>query len=132
MAGASWSYSASSCVSEDGDRRGSVADVPTRLVPVLPAIGADRRLEQVASAVPPVGYALRIDMPAFHARDLAERLDRSWRAGQDAVEELAAGGIVRQLSAGKGNRFYEVPEIFALLDSFEHDPERLVAIGASS
>ena len=27
------------------------------------------------------------DTPAFHARDLAQRLDRSWRAAQDAVEE---------------------------------------------
>ncbi len=69
------------------------------------------------------------DMPAFHARDLAQRLDRSWRAAQDAIEELEDVGIVKQLSAGKGNRLYEVPEIFALLDGFEHDPERMVAIG---
>lgn len=68
------------------------------------------------------------DMPAFHARDLAQQLDRSWRAAQDAIEELADVGIVTQLSAGKGNRLYEVPEIFALLDGFEHDPERLVEI----
>ncbi|TVR34740.1 MAG: Fic family protein [Nitriliruptor sp.] len=71
------------------------------------------------------------DMPAFHARDLAQRLDRSWRAAQDAIAELADVGIVKQLSAGKGNRLYEVPEIFALLDGFEHDPERLVAIGSA-
>ncbi len=69
------------------------------------------------------------DMPAFHARDLAQQLDRSWRAAQDAIEELVDVGIVKQLSAGKGNRLYEVPEIFALLDGFEHDPERLVEIG---
>lgn len=75
--------------------------------------------------------ALKIlpDMPAFHARDLAQRLDRSWRAAQDAVEELVTVGIVRQLSAGKGNRLYEVPEVFALLDGFEHDPARLAGIG---
>lgn len=72
------------------------------------------------------------DMPAFHARDLAERLDRSWRAAQDAIEELEGVGIVKQLSAGKGNRLYEAPEIFALLDGFEHDPQRLAAIGARS
>jgi Fic family protein len=71
------------------------------------------------------------DMPAFHARDLAERLDRSWRAAQDAVEELASVGIVRQLSAGKGNRLYEASEIFAVLDGFEHEPERLAALGAT-
>jgi Fic family protein len=69
------------------------------------------------------------DMPAFHARDLAQQLDRSWRAAQDAIEELADVGIVKQLSAGKGNRLYEVPEIFALLDGFEHDPRRMVEIG---
>ncbi len=69
------------------------------------------------------------DMPAFHARDLAQQLDRSWRAAQDAIEELVDVGIVKQLSAGKGNRLYEVPEIFALLDGVEHDPERLVEIG---
>lgn len=71
------------------------------------------------------------DMPAFHARDLAQLLGRSWRAAQDAIEELADVGIVKQLSAGKGNRLYEVPEIFALLDGFEHDPERYERIGAS-
>lgn len=69
------------------------------------------------------------DMPAFHARDLARRLDRSWRAAQDAITELVDVGIVKQLSAGRGNRLYEVPEIFALLDGFEHDPERFVRIG---
>ncbi len=69
------------------------------------------------------------DMPAFHARDLAQQLDRSWRAAQDAIEELADVGIVKQLSAGKGNRLYEVPGIFSLLDGFEHDPEHMVAIG---
>jgi Fic family protein len=72
------------------------------------------------------------DMPAFHARDLAERLDRSWRAAQDAIEELTGAGVVTQLSAGKGNRLYEAPEIFALLDGFEHDPQRLATIGAAS
>ncbi len=72
------------------------------------------------------------DMPAFHTRDLAQRLDRSWRAAQDAVEALVSVGIVKQLSAGKGNRLYEVPEIFALLDGFEHQPGRLVALGAAS
>lgn len=71
------------------------------------------------------------DMPAFHARDLAQRLGRSWRAAQDAVEELAYVGIVQQLGAGKGNRLYEVPEIFALLDGFEHHPQRLVSIGGT-
>ena len=70
------------------------------------------------------------DMPAFQARDLAQRLDRSWRAAQDAIEELVSVGIVLQLSAGKGNRLYEVPQIFALLDGFEHQPERLAALGA--
>jgi Fic family protein len=70
------------------------------------------------------------DMPAFHTRDLAQRLDRSWRAAQDAIQELADVGIVKQLSAGKGNRLYEVPEIFALLDGFEHQPERLAALGS--
>ncbi|MEX0953188.1 MAG: Fic family protein [Nitriliruptoraceae bacterium] len=75
------------------------------------------------------GCEILPDMPAFHARDLAQRLDRSWRAAQDAIEELVSVGIIKQLSAGKGNRLYEVPEIFALLDGFEHDPERMVAIG---
>lgn len=62
------------------------------------------------------------DMPAFHARDLAERLHVTWRAAQDAVQELEAAGIVKQVSAGKGNRLYEVMEVFSLLDRFENDP----------
>lgn len=62
------------------------------------------------------------DMPAFRARDLAERLGVTWRAAQDAVLELQEGGIIKQVSAGKGNRLYEAMEVFALLDDFEHDP----------
>lgn len=41
------------------------------------------------------------------------------------------GRYVTQLSAGKSNRLYEVPAIFAFLDRFERDPKRLAAIGAS-
>lgn len=62
------------------------------------------------------------DMPAFRARDLAERLGVTWRAAQDAIAELQAAGIVKQVSAGKGNRLYEVLEVFSLLDTFENDP----------
>jgi Fic family protein len=62
------------------------------------------------------------DMPAFHTRDLAERLQVTWRAAQDAVLELERVGIVKQVSAGKGNRLYEVMEVFELLDGFETDP----------
>lgn len=62
------------------------------------------------------------DLPAFHTRDLAQRLGVTWRAAQDAVLELADAGIITQVSAGKGNRLYEATEIFALLDEFEHDP----------
>src|SRR5690606_22611653 len=47
------------------------------------------------------------DMPAFRARDLAERLGVTWRAAQDAIAELMDAGIVRQVSAGRGNRLYE-------------------------
>lgn len=62
------------------------------------------------------------DMPAFGTRDLAERLAVTWRAAQDAVAELQEAGIIRQVSAGKGNRLYEVREVFALLDEFEAHP----------
>jgi Mn-dependent DtxR family transcriptional regulator len=62
------------------------------------------------------------DMPAFHTRDLAERLQVTWRAAQDAVLELERVGIVKQVSAGKGNRLYEAMEVFELLDGFEADP----------
>lgn len=62
------------------------------------------------------------DLPAFHAKDLAERLGVTWRAAQDAVVELQNAGIVRQVTAGRGNRLYEAAEIFDLLDAFEHDP----------
>jgi Fic family protein len=66
------------------------------------------------------------DMPAFHARDLSERLEVTWRAAQDAVEELQAAAIVKQVSAGKGNRLYEAMPVFSLLDQFEHEPEAFV------
>jgi Fic family protein len=62
------------------------------------------------------------DMPAFHARDIAQRLGVTWRAAQDAVLELQETDIIKQVSAGKGNRLYEAMEVFALLDEFEHDP----------
>ncbi len=62
------------------------------------------------------------DMPAFHARDLADRLGVTWRAAQDAVLELQDAGTVTRVSAGKGNRLYEVPEVLALLEGFEADP----------
>lgn len=62
------------------------------------------------------------DMPAFRARDLAERLQVTWRAAQDAVAELEGAGIIKQVSAGKGNRLYEAMEVFELLDGFEADP----------
>jgi Fic family protein len=62
------------------------------------------------------------DLPAFHTRDLAHRLGVTWRAAQDAVLELQDAGIIRQVSAGKGNRLYEAMEVFALLDEFESDP----------
>lgn len=71
------------------------------------------------------------DMPAFHARDLAERLGRSWRAAQDAIVELQAAGVVTQVSAGRGNRLYEAADVFALLDQFEHDPDAVVARASS-
>ena len=61
-------------------------------------------------------------MPAFRARDLAERLQVTWRAAQDAVVELEGAGIIKQVSAGKGNRLYEAMEVFELLDGFEADP----------
>jgi Fic family protein len=63
------------------------------------------------------------DMPAFHTRDLSERLEVTWRAAQDAVEELQATGIIKQVSAGKGNRLYEAMNVFSLLDEFERSPE---------
>lgn len=62
------------------------------------------------------------DMPAFRTRDLAERLKVTWRAAQDAVLELESVGVIKQVSAGKGNRLYEVMEVFDLLDAFEVDP----------
>jgi hypothetical protein len=62
------------------------------------------------------------DMPAFRARDLAERLQVTWRAAQDAILELEGAGIVKQVSAGKGNRLYEAMEVFEILDGFEGDP----------
>lgn len=62
------------------------------------------------------------DMPAFRTRDLAERLKVTWRAAQDAVLELESVGVIKQVSAGKGNRLYEVMEVFELLDGFEADP----------
>jgi hypothetical protein len=67
------------------------------------------------------------DTPAFHARDLSEQIGRTWRATQDAIVELEQAGIVKQVSAGKGNRLYEASDVFALLDGFEHDPATLVA-----
>lgn len=70
-----------------------------------------------------------VELPAFHARDLAEHLGRTWRSAQDAIIELVAAGIVKQVSAGKGNRLYEVPEVFALLDGFEHHAEKLLPGG---
>lgn len=72
--------------------------------------------------------AVLADMPAFRTRDLAERLRVTWRAAQDAVEELEQIGIVRQTSAGKGNRLYEVREVFSLLDDFEQNPEQFRAL----
>ena len=70
-----------------------------------------------------------VDLPAFHTRDLAERLGRTWRAAQDAVVELQEAGIVREVAAGKGTRMYEASEVFALLDRFEHDPATLLDRG---
>lgn len=69
------------------------------------------------------------DMPAFRARDLAERLEVTWRAAQDAVAELEDAGIIKQVSAGKGNRLYEVMEVFPLLDDFEADPAEFQETG---
>jgi Fic family protein len=66
------------------------------------------------------------DMPAFRTRDLADRLGVTWRAALDAVTELEAVGIIRQVSAGKGNRLYEAAEVFALLDHFEDEPASFV------
>jgi Fic family protein len=66
------------------------------------------------------------DMPAFHTRDLSQRLEVTWRAAQDAVEELQAAGIIKQVSAGKGNRLYEAMNVFSLLDEFEQTPEAFV------
>jgi Fic family protein len=63
-----------------------------------------------------------VDMPAFRVRDLAERLEVTWRAAQDAVVELEEVGVIKQVSAGKGNRLYEAMEVFSLLDGFEGDP----------
>lgn len=62
------------------------------------------------------------DMPAFRTRDLAGRLHVTWRAAQDAVLELERAGIIKQASAGKGNRLYEVMEVLELLDRLEADP----------
>jgi Fic family protein len=66
------------------------------------------------------------DAPAFRATELSRRIGRTWRATQDAIDELVAVGIVRQVSAGRGNRLYEAPEMLALLDGLEHDPVGLV------
>ena len=82
---------------------------------------AGRRAPRADAAVV-ASLACLADLPAFHTRDLAQRLGVTWRAAQDAVLELADAGIIKQVSAGKGNRLYEAMEIFALLDEFEHDP----------
>lgn len=70
--------------------------------------------------------AVLADMPAFHARDLADRLEVTWRSAQDAVEELQAAAIIKQVSAGKGNRLYEAMNVFSLLDQFEYEPETFI------
>ena len=72
------------------------------------------------------------DMPAFRARDLAERLQVTWRAAQDAILELEGAGIVKQVSAGKGNRLDEAMEVFELLDGFEADPASFQLTNISS
>jgi Fic family protein len=82
---------------------------------------AGRRAPRSDAAVV-ASLACLADLPAFHTRDLAQRLGVTWRAAQDAVLELADAGIIKQVSAGKGNRRYEAMEVFALLDEFEHDP----------
>ena len=66
------------------------------------------------------------DMPAFRTRDLAERLRVTWRAAQDAVAELEHAGVIKQVSAGKGNRLYEAMEVFEILDGFENNPAGFV------
>lgn len=66
------------------------------------------------------------DTPALRATELSRRIGRTWRVTQDAIDELVAVGIVRQVSAGRGNRLYEAPEILALLDGLEHDPVGLI------
>jgi ribosomal protein S25 len=66
------------------------------------------------------------DVPAFRTRDLADRLGVTWRAALDAVTELEAAGIIRQVSAGRGNRLYEAAEVFTLLDHFEDSPASFV------
>lgn len=67
------------------------------------------------------------DMPAFRARDLAERLRVTWRAAQDAIVELERAGVIKQVSAGKGNRLYEAMEVFEILDGFESNPTDFIS-----
>ena len=88
---------------------------------------ADGRKAPRANSAVMRSLSVLADMPAFHTRDLSERLEVTWRAAQDAVEELQVAGIIEQVSAGKGNRLYEATNVFSLLDKFEHTPEAFVA-----
>lgn len=68
-------------------------------------------------------------LPVFGIRDVADHLDVSWVAAQQAVGELEAAGVIKQVSAGKRNRVYEALELFDLVEHFERQPETFIGQG---
>ena len=66
-------------------------------------------------------------LPVFQIRDVADRLNVTWKAAETAVLELQSAGIVRQVTAGKRNRVFEAGSLFALVDRFEREADTFAA-----
>lgn len=62
-------------------------------------------------------------MPVLQINDVADRLDITWMAAKLAVDELEHVGVITNVSAGRRNRVYHVPELFSLVARFEERPD---------
>ena len=58
-------------------------------------------------------------MPLFTVTGAATLLGRSFRATNQAIEELVEGGVIRQVSVGRRNRAFEAAEIIDAFTRFE-------------
>ena len=60
--------------------------------------------------------------PILTVQAAADLTGRSWQAANEAVSRLAEAGVVRQVTVGRRNRAFEVPQLVRAFTVLERQP----------